>query len=162
MGRKLLVLSLAFTLLAHSPLAVAQETTGQPEWSAIRAVPFGDELVIEMKDGKTVKGKLSVVSDRTLTLSRNNRTTDLDLLNVRRAYRVVGESRGAKSALMGAGIGAAAGAAIGVGVDYALSDGHGTAPYAALVMGSLGAGIGATVGAIFGRKSKRILIYEAK
>ena len=163
MGMKLLTLGLAFILLAHSPLAVAQEKpTQQQEWSAITTVPVGSELVVEMKDGKTIKGKLRAVSTGTLTLSRNNAATDLNLINARKVYRMVGRSR-LKSALIGAGVGAGTGAAIGVGatVGNEVNRREGYTALFGVVFGILGAGIGAVAGAVAGNK-KRLLIYEAK
>jgi hypothetical protein len=163
MGIKLLAFVLVFIFLAHSPLAVAQETTGENEWVAVRGVPFGDKLVIEMKDGKTIKGRFKAVSNRILTLSRNQATTDVDLKNIQRVHREVGGSR-VKSALIGAGVGAATGAAIGVGatVGNEANRREGFHILAGVVLGMIGAGIGAAAGVIAGSRSKRILIFEVK
>lgn len=77
MGMKLFALNLAFFLSMHPSLAVAQEITAQhEEGSAIRAVPVDEELIVEMKTGRVMKGKFSRVSDRTLFLYRKNRNTD--------------------------------------------------------------------------------------
>jgi hypothetical protein len=163
MGIKLLALGLLFIFLTHAPLAIAQETTGENEWAAIRSVPIGDKLVIEMKDGKTIKGQFKGVSNRIVTLSRNQTTMELDLINVQKVYREVGRSR-VKSTFIGAGVGAAAGAAIGVGatVGNEANRREGFHILAGVVLGTIGAGIGAAAGAIAGSQSKRILIFEVK
>jgi hypothetical protein len=163
MGIKLLAFGLAFLFLIQAPLAVAQDATGQKEWATIRAVPFGDKLVIEMKDGKTLKGRFKAVSDKTLTLSQNRGATDVELINLQRVYREGGGSR-VKSTLMGAGVGAATGAAIGVGVTVGneANRREGFHILAGVVLGVIGAGIGAAAGLIAGSRSKRVLIFEAK
>ncbi len=163
MKMKLFAFALVFILLMHTPFVLAQDATRQNEWSAIRAVPFGDKLVIEMKDGKTIKGQFKGISDRTLTLSQNKATTDLELINLERVYREVGRSL-VKSTLIGAGVGAATGAAIGFGVTVGneANRREGFHILAGVVLGTIGAGIGAAAGLIAGSKSKRILIFEAK
>jgi hypothetical protein len=163
MGIKLLALGLALLFLIQAPLAVAQDAAGQKEWAAIRAVPFGDKLVIEMKDGKTLKGRFKAVSDRILTLSQNRDATDVERIHIQRVYREGGRSL-LKSTLVGAGAGATTGAAIGVGITVGnqANRREGFHILAGVVLGMIGAGIGAAAGLIAGSKAKRILIFEAK
>jgi hypothetical protein len=144
------------TLLAQVPVTLAQEPATR-EWSAVQALSSGDELVIETRNGETVKGRLNSVSDAQLSLSHKNNNTNIDRNNIRRIYRLGGTSRG-KSALIGAGIGGGVGTAAGVAV-YSQGDFIGAV---IPLFGAIGAGIGAAIGAAFGGKRERVLIYEAR
>jgi len=150
----------AVLLLTQPPVLLAQDAPGQQDWAAVQAVPSGAELVVETKAGKRVKGKLSNVSDLTLTLVRKNNPVDLDRTDVQRIYRRSDGAR-TKSALIGAGVGAG----LGVGLAFAALHATGGSDEAGdliLQWGSLAAGIGAAVGAVAGSGHKRVLIYDAK
>jgi ribosome maturation factor RimP len=43
-------------------------------------------LVIKLKDGKNVEGRLHTVTEKALTLSKDGKTIDIDRENVARAY----------------------------------------------------------------------------
>ena len=158
--KTLAIIYVLVTLLAMPPVSLAQVPTAENrEWAAVMAVQPGDKLAVKLKDARSIAGKLSSVSETTLTLSRDNKATDLNRENVLRVYRVSGKSA-KSSTLIGAGVGAAAGAAVGAatGGDAIVSRSEVT-----LVVAAVGAVVGALVGFAFGKnRQKRVLIYEAR
>lgn len=161
-GSKRFTISLVLVVsLLLSPVVLAQNTTAQAgDWSALKTVAQGSKLSVKLKDGKSVEGKLSGVSDTALSLSVKGKPVDLNRNDVQRVYQLEGKSA-TKATLIGAGVGAGAGAAIGAsgGDDgFGPSKGVFAAGFAVL-----GAGAGAIAGYLIGRSGhKRVLIYEAK
>lgn len=154
-----------FIFLTNSTILLAQQTdNAKGDWAAVQAVPAGEKLNLRLKDGKKAEGNLQSVSATTLTLSKDNKTTDFSRDAIAKVYRVIQKSRGksiAKGALIGAGIGFAGGA--GVGLAAGQYEDLGTAELVG-IFGLLGAGIGAGIGAVassFGKKQKLVLIYES-
>ena len=147
-------------ILAASQTLVAQAASQQPDgWNVVRAIPVGEQLLVELKDGKQNKGKLSAVSETELTLLKGSQSTTLNHANIRRIFRLVGKTRG-QSTLKGAGIGAATGAGIGLVIYLPARD-----DIVGLIVpgfGAIGAGIGAAIGAIGGSGQKKVLVYEVK
>ena len=164
MRSRTVALALAFLiLLTHPSISLAQHAPAPSEWSVVKAVPPGDKLVVKLKNGQTIKGRLKAISDVHLTLARDQKSFDIDRQEVRQIHRIVPKSA-AKPALIGAGTGAAIGAggiAIAVAADESGGD-DGEAAAAILGVALLGAGIGALVGLIFGSRQKKVLIYEAR
>ena len=164
MRSRTVALALAFLiLLTHPAISLAQTAPAPSEWSLVKTVPPGDELVVELKNGQTIKGRLKVISDIHITLARGQKSFDIDREDVRRIHRIVPKSA-AKPALIGAGTGAAIGAggiAIAVAADESGGD-DGEAAAAILGVALLGAGIGALVGLAFGSRQKKVLIYQAR
>jgi hypothetical protein len=162
-GRKRFLSSLVLIAALLLPsVTLAQGTTASTgDWSGLKAVTSGRKLVIQLKNGKTVKGKLSSVSDTELSLSLDNKPVHLKPEDVLRVYQIVGKSA-KKATLIGLGVGAAAGAVVGAaGGD---DDGFfiSRAQFAA-GLSVLGAGVGAFAGFVMGKNgNKRMLIYEAK
>ncbi len=155
------LLSFSLSLLLVLPHAsFAQQTTdpAAAPWAGVKLVPPGDEIVVNLKDGKTINGRLVSASDKALIISRGDKTTTLDQANVKKVYRKVPKT-GLTHTQIGTMTGLAAGAAIGagVGVNEDVEVGW-TIPIFAL----MGAGIGAVVGAMSGGRSVKVLIYEAK
>ena len=150
-------------LLTHPSISLAQDAPAPREWSAVKTVPPGDELVVKLQSGQTIKGRLKVISDIHLTLARGKRSFDIDRQDVRQIHRVVPKSA-AKPTLIGAGAGAAIGTA-GLAIAAAADDTGGSeGELAAAFVGVaiIGAGIGALVGLAFGSREKKVLIYEAR
>jgi hypothetical protein len=150
-------------LLTHPTVSFAQTAPAPYEWTAVTRVPPGDELVVRLTNGRTVKGRLKSISDTELTLTRSKRDVNVARQDVRRIHRVVPKSA-AKPTLIGAGTGAAIGAggiAIAAAADESGGD-DGEVAAAIIGVAILGAGIGALVGLIFGSKEKKVLIYEAR
>jgi hypothetical protein len=142
--------------LLLSPIVSAQ--TAASDWSALKSVASGSKLSVKLKSGKTVEGKLTGVSDDTLSLTVGGKPTDLKAVDVLRVYRVGGSS--AKTgALIGAVAGGGAGAAVGASGDEGFGPTHGQM---AAGLAVLGGGVGALAGYAIGKsRRKRVLIYEA-
>ena len=144
-----------------SPLAVAAQT-GTNDWSRLNSVATGSKLSAKLRNGKTIDGSFSSVSDTALTLMVKNAATEVkrdDILSVHQVTRKSAK----KATLVGMGVGAGAGAIFGAIVGshdngFGDLDTIGTA-----VTTVLGAGAGAIGGFFVGRSGKkRVLIYEAK
>ena len=163
--RLFILLVASATILSQLPLPTshAQQATGIQEWATIKSVPPGDELIVKLKNGNTVKGRFRGISGDTLTLVRDKKTTDINRPDVQWIKRVIPKSA-AKPTLIGAGAGAAI-AVTGVAIAAASDDTGGTeGELAAATLGIalVGAGIGALVGLAFGSRQKKVLIYESK
>ena len=161
-GRKEFTISLVLVASLLLPsVTLAQVTTATRDWSGLKTVISGSKLVIKLKSGKTVEGKLSGVSETALSLSVSGKPLDLSREEILSVYQVRGKSA-KKPTLIGLGVGAATGAAIGV----AGGDDDGfflSRPQAAAAFGILGAAVGAIAGFAIGKSGhKRVLIYEAK
>lgn len=162
-GRKRFTISLALavSLLLSSVTSAQVNNVATGDWSRVRAVASGSKLVVKLKNGKTIKGKMRSASDSALSLSAGNKLTDLNREDVQSVYHVMGKSA-TKATLIGLAVGAGAGAIIGAAGednnDFLISKGQ-----AAAIFGALGAGAGALTGYLIGRHGhKRVLIYEAK
>ena len=155
------LLSLALALLLILPHASFARQATDPDatpWAGVRLVPPGDELVVGLKDGRTVKGRLVSSSDSALVISRKDKTATLDRATVKKVYRKVpksGITRTQIGTLSGLGIGAAIGAGLSSNDDV-------EAGWAISIFALIGAGIGALIGAVSGSNRVNVLIYEAK
>ncbi len=164
-GKKRFSISLVLvaSFLVSSATLAAQGTGASSDWSALKAVGSESKLVVKQRNGKTVEGRLSSVSDDDLTLSVKNAPLSIKREDVLSVYQVQKKSA-TKSTLIGLGVGAGAGAALGaVGaanddsgfekIDHAVTAG----------LTVIGGAAGALTGYLFGRGgSKRVLIYESK
>ncbi|HVF88093.1 MAG TPA: hypothetical protein VM866_10905 [Pyrinomonadaceae bacterium] len=164
--KALTVCALLFVATTNPALLLAQGTpeTRVGAWADVQKIPPGDELEVKLKNGRTVKGRVSTTTDTKLGLVRDGKTTDIDRAEVFRIKLVVAKST-AKSTLIGAGTGAGAGAAVAailLAADEGDSGDGGV--QAAVVTGFalIGTGIGALVGAGIGLRKRRVVIYEAK
>ena len=152
-----LVLVLAASLLL--PSAASARTMG--DWSSLNSVASGSKLVVKLKDGKTVEGRMGGVSDAALSLSVKDRPVELKREDVQSVYRI-GKNSATKATLIGMGVGAGAGAAVGAAADSS-SDGFEGIDHAVTAgLTVIGAGVGALTGHLLGRRGgKRVLVYEA-
>lgn len=162
-GRKRFSISLvlAASLLLSSAASAQDTPAATGDWSGLKTVTPGSKLAVKLKSGKTVKGKLSGISDTALSLSVGDKTVDFNRDDVHRVHRVGGQ-KAAQATLIGAGVGAGMGVVAGVaGGD---EDGFGpTKSQAAAALGVVGAGVGALVGLAIGKsRHRRVLIYEAR
>ena len=165
-GKKRFAISLGLVVsFLLSSASLAAQGTGGPasDWSALRAVTSGNKLVVKQKNGKTVEGRLSSVSDDALTLSVKNAPLNVKREDVLSVYQVKKKSA-TKATLIGLGVGAGAGAALGAAA--VIKDDYGFDKLDRAVLGGLtviGGAAGALTGYLFGRGgSKRVLIYESK
>jgi hypothetical protein len=114
----------------------------------------GDQLIVHVLSSKKEKGRLSAVSEGSLTLTRNGRSTEIAKVDIVRIYRLIPGRRG-KAGLMGAVIGGGIGGGVGA---YWRSHGDFTSGGLILVV-AVGAGIGALIGSFAGLRHEEVLIY---
>lgn len=151
---------LLLVILIHPTFAIAQGPVVGGDWTAVQEVAPGQELVVELKDGKSLKGKLNSATADELSIIRKNKSENIQRDRIAQVYRVKGKAEKGKYAAIGAGIGAGVGLGIGLAQNSPPKDDGEIYP---IVATPLGAGIGAAVGFLFGQtKRKRVLIYQAK
>ena len=70
-SKRLMVSITLVTSLLLSPVMLTAQVASAPssDWSQVIAVQSGSKLVIKLKNGKSVEGKLGGVSDTALSLS---------------------------------------------------------------------------------------------
>lgn len=148
---------------AAQPAVLAQDV-GQPKfgtWEAVKGIPLGEKVEINLKSLRTIKGEISSVSDTGITVGRDSKAVTTGREEVRRVRHAVGKSS-RKPVLTGALIGAGIGAG-GIAIAAAADDTGGTdGELAGVLVGVTlaGAGVGALIGSIFRKKTKLVLIYE--
>jgi small nuclear ribonucleoprotein (snRNP)-like protein len=158
--RLFVVIGLVATLLLSTVTVAAQGQLN--DWSKVAALAARSNLQVKLKNGKTIKGTLSSVTDSTLSVTVKNAPVEIKREEVQTVHEVVKKGGGGKGALIGSAIGAGAGAGLGVAGD--LND-NGLEVHNGVTAGMavVGAGVGALAGYFIGRSgSKRVLIYEAK
>ena len=163
-GRRRFTLSLVLvaSLLLPSvvPAQVGKAPTG--EWSALNTVTAGSKLAVKLKSGKTVEGKLSSVSDTTLSLSVKEKPVDIKREDVFSVHQTSRKSA-TKATLIGMGVGAGTGVGIGAAGSSSGDSFDKIDQVATAGLTIIGAGVGALVGYLVGRGGrKRVLIYEAR
>ncbi|KAF0248166.1 MAG: hypothetical protein FD167_2430, partial [bacterium] len=143
----------------NSAIIFAQNIVDQNDiyWQQIKNLNNGQELVIELKNGKKMKSILQNITNEKLSIISKNNTLDINKEDVHKVYRVKKVNK-AKSTLIGVGAGFAIGAGTmaGIGGD----DSGSAAPAFVIGIGALGAGIGATVGFLIAAIPSKELIYE--
>jgi hypothetical protein len=157
------ILLVLIALLAKPQITLAQVTTApvMGSWEGVKAIPPGDEVVVNLRDGQTLIGRLVTVSDTALTIDHEKRTTDISRGGLLRIYRLTAKSA-KKSTLISLGIGAGVGVASS-GINAANRPiENGEYALGILVSGMIGAGIGSLTGYIIGSRRQRVLIYETK
>lgn len=156
--RPSIVSALLIVMLISSPIAMAQSPTAG-DWRAVQALAPGEEIVVNLKDGRGVKGKLAGVTDTELSLTRNNKSETVARDRIFQIYQLKRKAEKGKYAAIGAGIGAGTGLGIGLAKNSPPVDDGEIYPVAGTI---LGAGIGALGGFLFGQaKRKRVLVYQA-
>lgn len=160
--RPFVAIALTASLLLSAVTVAAQGQAN--DWSKVAALSSGSNLSVKLKNGKTINGTLSSVSDSTLSLTAKNAPVEIKRDEVRSVHEVVKKSSATKATLIGTGVGAGAGAAAGAIGDSNNDDGFEKFDSAATAgLAIVGAGVGALVGYLIGRSgNKRALVYEAK
>ena len=152
--------ALLIIMLLSSPLAMAQQPAPSGDWSAVQNLTPGEELVVNLKDGREVKGKLISVTDAELSLTRNNKSETFSRDRIFQIYQRKSKAQKGKYAAIGGGIGAGVGLGIGLAKNSPPVDDGEIYPQLGT---ALGAGIGALGGFLFGdAKRKRVLVYQAR
>jgi hypothetical protein len=157
-----ITIALIASLLFTSVTLFAQ-TTAPPsgDWSRVAAVETKSKLIVKLKNGKTVEGKLSNVSDAGLTLSVKDKPVDVKREDVLSVYQLMKKSA-AKATLIGMGLGAGVGAGVGLaagGNDSGFEKIDHAATAGLTVLGAAG---GAAVGYLMGKSGRKpVLIYQA-
>jgi hypothetical protein len=129
------------------------------EWSVVQAVAADERLILKLKDGKTIEGKMIEASETNLTLSRNSKVVNIPRASILQIHHSKGKAAKGKWAMIGAGVGGAAGAGIGAAKANSIIDDGEIYTVAGLV---IGAGVGAVGGVVFGAsRRQRELIYLA-
>jgi hypothetical protein len=154
--------TLATALFVASINVTAQANLN--DWSRLNSLTSGSKVSVKLKDGKIVDGKLSSVSDATLSLTVKNKPMDLRREDVLSVQQVIKKSA-TKSTLIGLAVGTGTGALIGGVADASVNDGgfEKIDNVAAGAITVIGAVAGTVTGFLIGRgHSKRVLVYEAK
>jgi hypothetical protein len=145
------------------PIHGLAQSTSTNNWTAVTTVPSGQKLVIELRNGKKVKGEFGGASETTVMVARGKNTENITRSDIREIYRENGGSAG-KSTLIGTAIGGGTGAVLGAatgGCDGQFLCFGGRGVFAG-ILGVAGAGVGAITGFVVGKlRQKKVLIYEA-
>jgi hypothetical protein len=154
--------SLGLIVALATPPALLAQTTQQPvrgSWDSLKAIPPGDELVVEQRGRGAVKGRLSGVSDTALTLTRGRTPTDVSRADALKIYRLTPKSH-KKAMLIGLGVGAGIGG--GIGGSIVAGGGESGESWPIALLGGVGAAFGALGGYLIGRGKRKDLIYESR
>jgi len=156
------IVVLVISLLLSPVTLLAQ--AGTNDWSCLSAVTSGTKVSVKLKDGKKVEGRVTRVSDISLSLTVKNAAKEIPRDDIASVHEFSSKSAG-KATLIGLGVGAGAGAAIGLAGD-ASSDSGGFEKIdntAAAAITVVGAAAGALAGFFIGKAGKkRVLLYESK
>ena len=158
--RSPIALLVAICLLASAMARAALSQQANGDWSVVQSLSPDEQIVINLKSGKEVKGKFLDAAGNEVTILRKGKHESFLKDMVAQIHHVKGKAKKGQWALIGAGIGAGTGFGIGQAKNSPpVDDGE---IYS--VMGTiLGAGIGAVGGFLFGQaKRKRVLIYQAR
>jgi len=156
MKTKIFSLAIVATMLVVQSSVVLAQGSG---WSAVQAVATDERLIVKLKDGKTIEGKMIEANDSNLSISRDKKVVNIARADIQSIHHSKGKAAKGKWAVVGTGIGAATGAGIGAAKASNTSDDGGIYTVVGL---ALGAGIGAIGGALFGTtRRSRELVYQA-
>ncbi len=164
MKHKIAATILILSIVAFGQSALLAQVAGQPKfgtWEAVKGIPSGEKVQINLKSGRTIKGEISSVSDSGITIGLGSKAVTTGRDEVQRVFHAVGKSS-RKPVVTGALIGAAVGAG-GLAIAVAARGSGETSELAGALLGVTlaGAGIGALIGNAFRRGKKLVLIYES-
>lgn len=160
--KKVLLSSLLAVMLSLTSIsAFAQLPTESNDvyWNRVNSLVKEEKVLIELKNGKTIKTKINSVSDNGIVIDQKGKTKDIAKNDIGKIYQLT-KKRPTKGVLIGAG----SGFAVGAGTMAAIGGDDGDAAAAAFVLGggAIGAGVGALVGWLAGKGDKKELFYENK
>ena len=152
-------IALAFSIAASLIAPVA--TVGQSDnWTTVRAIPKGVDLMIERKRDDRVIGVLQVVTDDSIAIASDEGSFIIGKDNVARIFHAVPRDK-KKSMNRGALYGMLIGLASGVALATAFPPENEEMPYVGTFLA--GGGIGTWAGMRHGKgRDKGPLIYSAK
>ena len=142
-------------------LSQATDPVATGMWAGVEKVPPGDKLLVKLKDGKKVKGRLVSVSDTGLSLSRRNKTMDVDRERVQQIFRLMPKSA-EKATLIGAGVGLAIATGLIANECNSTFNKGRCWGLGMLIYGGPTVAAGAFVGWRVGHGKERVLIYDAQ
>ena len=168
MRSKAIALYLILTILCAQMPAALSQTTVSPKtdtWVLVKTLPAGDDLVVVLKNGKTIKGMMYSANDLTLHLSHMGKTIDLDRKDIQKVYHVLPDSGGDKHVFSAIGgfVGFLAGLFVAVGLSldetHRATTARKVAATVAVPAGIIGGGL---AGRALDKHQSRDLIYEAE
>ncbi len=159
-NKSMLIILVASILLSPLSLLAQEQKSSAADWSNLKTVPSASKLVVKLKNGKSITGKLNNVSGSALSLATKEKSVDVKREDILSVYQSTKRSA-TKATLIGLAAGAGTGAVIGVAGSkddqFAKIDHVATA--ALTVIGAAG---GALTGYLIGKSGgKKILIYQA-
>ncbi|HEV7642821.1 MAG TPA: hypothetical protein VGO50_02665 [Pyrinomonadaceae bacterium] len=155
MKRTLFVIGL---MLISSIVTMSQDNGSQDDrWKNIQALSKDQRLVVETRNGKTIKGKFASGDAQKMSLLKSGKLLDISKNDIKRVY--VGKK---KRSILGGVLGGLGGMILlGSAVNAASSDSD-QGGYGGMVAGSAGLFGGALLGGKLGGKTQKAwLIYEA-
>jgi hypothetical protein len=144
-----------------NPLPLFCQTTQKAAtgtWETVKLVAVGSELVVKLKDGKTIKGRQAGATDAAITVSRKNRLQELERSTISRVSIIVKADKD-KAQAIGAGTGAVVLTLSSLGGLTEVESGE--AVWYLITVALIGAGIGYLIGSLIGVPRKSVLIYSA-
>lgn len=154
----------AFIVAALLMLSAGPVTLGQQpavgDWGVVQSLSPDEQIVINLKSGKEVKGKFLDAAGNEVTILRKGKHESFAKDTVAQIHHVKGKAKKGQWALIGAGIGAGTGFGIGQAKNSPPVDDGGIYPVVGTI---IGAGIGAASGFLFGEtRRNRVLIYQGQ
>ena len=106
--KRLMICVTLVTSLLLSPVTLTAQVASAPssDWSQVIAVQSGSKLVIRLKNGTTVDGKLTSANDTALLLSVKNNPMEIKRSDVLSVYQISKKSA-TKATLIGLAVGLA-------------------------------------------------------
>ena len=155
---RVIVVALVF-LLAVPGTVSGQLRVNVNDWSRIQTIAAGENVVVELRDRKEVKGKFVYSSDSTIEVAHGNSVSTLEVTEIVRVSRLLPKGVASTGLVMGT-----AGAVIGFLLSvhrWSKSDGseglRNTGRNVA-IGGAAGASVGVAIGLL--KKNPRELVYE--
>jgi hypothetical protein len=155
---KFLAVVIIFSLLFASIGSAQESSLNARPWSVLSSISIGQNLQLDTKDGRSIKGKLDRITDSSLEMTVKGKSFICHSGDIKRIYVLRGRPV-ARRTLIGAVVGGGGGAVIGA-VITRNDDWFGPA-FGAAVLGGVGLVIGSVIGLGFGLRQKKDLVYEA-
>jgi hypothetical protein len=158
-----LCLSLVFLTQPSVVPGQSQQTASDQAWEPVKQLSTGEKLIVELKDGRKIQGRILNISDQELSISLKQQITTVKREEIRKVWRVLPPDPDDQR-LYG-GIGAGAGLMVGLGLTLSLAErqcGDCSGTKAGVVAILVGFPIaGALIGRKIGSRGERIIIYQA-